>query len=656
MKYDNLCISALRALCIDTVYKSKSGHIGMALDCSPLMYLLFTKYLVADPKHPNWIKRDRFVLSAGHASAMLYSTLHLAGYKISMDDLKQFRQFGSITPGHPEYGVTEGVDCSAGPLGQGIAQAVGMAMAEKHLRAIYNDSDSIFSHYTYCLSGDGCLEEGISYEACAIAGKEKLNKLILIYDANTSTLDGPTSISSNENVIERFKAQGWNTIEVADGNNIEELDKAIALARESKDKPTLIKMNTIIGYGLKIQGSNSAHGSLSSLEDGEYAKNQYGWNYPPFTVPEEVYYTFKESFEKRGEEAYAQFEKDYKDYFLKNPEQASYLEATLDNDVSKFLFDKLPTYNPGEKNATRNASYQVLNLVQQELPNLFGGSADVASSVKTDIKGGTIFSDEHPEGTIIRFGIREFAMASIENGILLHKGLRTYCGIFLVFADYMKHSIRMAAMQGLPNVYLFSHDTIAVGEDGPTHQPIEQLAMLRTIPNLNVFRPCDSIETAAAYKLAFSSTNKPSCIILSRQNLTNQINSNFEGVQHGGYVISKENKENMFTLLATGSEVELCVNAQKELLKEGIDVRVVSVPEYLTFLNQPKEYINEVVGNSRENCMFVEMQSSYGLKVLADHVLAIDTFGASAPAEKVMEHFGFTVENLVKRVKEILNK
>lgn len=655
MKYDHLAINAIRALAIDMINKSKSGHIGMALDCAPLMYLLYTKYLVANPKDPSWIKRDRFVLSAGHASALLYIVLHLAGYGISLEDLKAFRQLNSITPGHPEYGHTPGVDCTSGPLGQGIAQAVGMAMAEKHLRAIYKESDSVLSHYTYCLCGDGCLEEGVSYEACALAGVQKLNKLILIYDANKATLDGPTSMSSGEDVLLRFKAAGWNTIEVKDGNDLIALSNALDQARASQDKPTLIKMNTLIGYGLAKQGTSAVHGALGSIEEGEYAKNVYGWNYGPFQVPQEVYLTFKESFGERGEKAYKQYQDALNQYLTKYPTEGSFLVETMKNDVSNYVFKGLPSFPLDKPTATRNVSNQMLNLLQEELPNLFGGSADVASSVKTTIKGAVDFTPEHPEGVTIRFGIREFAMGAIENGLLLHGGLRTYCGSFLVFTDYMKPAIRMAAMQKVPNIFLFSHDSIAVGEDGPTHQPIEQLAMLRSIPNLAVFRPADGLETAAAYQIAIRSTSTPTCLILTRQAVPNLPNSSFEGTEKGGYIISKEiGKVNALTLIASGSEVSLCIQAQQALLKENIPVRVVSLPEMNRFMRQPLAYRNQVLGKDRAHRLVVEMASSYGLSCLSDNIMSVDTFGASAPASKVMEKFGFTVENLVKRVKDLL--
>lgn len=655
MKYDDLCVSAIRALSIDAINKAKSGHPGMALDAAPAVYTLYSRFITADPNHPDWIKRDRFVLSAGHASAMLYSVLHLAGYGISMDDLKQFRQLDSLTPGHPEYRHTPGVDCTAGPLGQGIAQAVGMAVAETHLRAIYPDSDDLFSHYTYCLCGDGCLQEGVSFEAITLAGKLKLNKLILIYDDNTSTLDGPSSWTFEDDVNDRFKALAWDVLEVEDGNDIEALAEAIEKARNS-DKPTMIRMHTLIGYGSANQGSHTVHGSPLGLEDGEHAKKVYGWDYPPFTVPDEVYMTFRESFQLRGEKAYAEWKKAKDEYFVKHPEKANLIDISLSGDYSTMVFRQVPTFDMSKPEATRDVSQGLLNLIQQEIPTLIGGSADVESSVKTKIKDGVDYSPEHPEGTVMRFGIREFGMAAICNGIALHGGLKTYCGSFMVFTDYFKAAIRMAAMQKLPVVYLLSHDSIAVGEDGPTHQPVEQLAMLRSIPNLKVYRPADNREAAAAYQEAFTATDHPSCIILTRQKLPQLLDSSVDGVKQGGYVVSKEVKQAMATVIASGSEVSLAIDAQRKLLEEGIDVRVVSIPELTTFLSQPKKYQNEVLGNPREKRIYIEMGTPYGPNSLADDLMCISTFGLSAPASDALQRMGFTVDRAVERIKRVVSR
>ncbi len=655
MKYDQLCVGAIRSLAIDMINRAKSGHPGMALDAAPAVYTLFSRYLVADPTHPDWIARDRFVLSAGHASAMLYALLHIAGYSISMDDLKRFRQIDSLTPGHPEFGHTPGVDCTSGPLGQGISQAVGMAIAEEHLRAMFPDSNDIFSHYTYCLCGDGCLQEGVSCEAAALAGKLKLNKLILIYDDNGSTLDGPSDWTFEENVELRFQALGWNTLSVQDGNGIEALEEALKLARRS-DRPTIIHMKTLIGYGSINQGTAKTHGAPLGLEDGEHAKSVYGYEYPPFTVPDEVYMSMKESFSERGRKAYEEWLRNKNAYFIKHPESARLMDDALNSNLGLRVFRKPPVFEKDKPEATRNISGSLLNLIQQEIPLLIGGSADVSSSVKTDIKGGIDFSPEHPEGSVIRFGIREFAMASICNGIALHGGLRTYCGSFMVFTDYFKAAIRMAAMSKLPVVYLLSHDSIAVGEDGPTHEPIEQLAMLRSIPNLKVYRPADANEVAGAYMEAFSATDHPSAIILSRQKLPQLLDSSAEKVKDGGYVISRENRVNDCTLIASGSEVSLAIQAQEELLKDGIDTRVVSIPELNTFLSQPRKYQDEVLGNPRSKRLYIEMSTPYGPFALADETMCMTTFGLSGPAKDVTTRFGFTPEKVALRVKRILSK
>ena len=653
MKYDSLCVSAIRALVIDTINRSNSGHPGMALDSAPLLYTLYSRFMNADPSDPTWIGRDRFVLSAGHASALLYSVLHLAGYRVSLDDMKSFRQLDSKTPGHPEYGVTEGVDCGAGPLGQGFAQAVGMALAETHLRGMYPGSEKIFGHYTYCLVGDGCVEEGVAFEAAALAGKLKLNRLIAFYDNNQSTLDGPSSWTLECDVGARFKALGWNFIHVEDGNDIEALSSAIEAARKS-DRPTLIQMDTLIGYGSFKQGDHSTHGSPLGLEDGEHAKEVYGWTYPPFEIPDQVYETFRETFLARGKKARESWNEEWKRYSNEHPEEAFQIELSLRNDTSYLVFDKGPSELEGKPLATRDISQSLLNLVQEELPFLIGGTADLESSVKTKIKGAVDYSPEHPEGTVIRYGIREFAMAAIANGIALHGGLRTYCGTFLVFSDYLKAAIRMSALQKLPVVYLLSHDSIAVGEDGPTHEPVEQLAMLRSIPELRVFRPADLTECAAAYREAFTAKDHPTAIILSRQKLAVLSDSSMGGTLRGGYVVSKEKEKGSLTLLASGSEVGLCIEAQTKLLEGGIDTRVVSVPDLTAFLNQGRDYVEKTIGNPRDRRLYVEMASPYGPSALADETMCISSFGYSAPADKVLERMGFTVDNVVSRVKSIL--
>ena len=655
MKNDQLCIAAIRSTIIDGINKSKSGHPGMALGSTPILYALYTKHLVANPKDPNWFNRDRFILSSGHASMMLYTFLHVLGYKVSMDDLKNFRQLNSITPGHPEIDVTPGVDSSAGPLGQGLAQAVGFALAERTLAAMYPEGDDIVNHFTYCLCGDGCLQEGISQEAISFAGHQKLNKLIVFYDANQVTLDGALEMSFNEDVPARFKASGWNVIEVKDGNDIDVINKAINKAKKSIEKPTLIKVNTIIGYGSKNQGKCNVHGAPLGDEDGAYAKSVYGYDYPPFTIPQEVYDTFKSSFAKRGKKAEKMWKEKMDLYKEKYPEAYAQLIATMENDIDQYVDKVNLSFEDGFKDSTRNTSQVVLNAMHKEVPNLFGGSADVAKSVMTKIIDGSDNTPNNPSGHNICFGIREIAMSAIQHGMLLHGGLRTYAGCFCVFADYVKPTIRLGALEEVPAVYLFSHDSIAVGEDGPTHQPIEQLAMLRSTPNVVVYRPCDAREVVEGWKVALKSKKHPTCLMLSRQALPLLEGSKSSNISKGGYVISKEKGEKpQFTIIATGSEVSLAIQAQAKLFEENIDVRVVSMPSQEIFEQQSKEYIESTYGVSYEKRLALEMLTTFGWHKYAKNVMGIDGYGKSAPASKVIEDLGFTVDAVVEKVKESL--
>jgi transketolase len=656
MKYDNLAVGVLRGLSLDMITKAKSGHPGICLSLSPLVYTLFTRHLVADPSDPTWANRDRFVLSCGHASAMMYALLHLAGYAIPLEQLKSFRQLDSLTPGHPEYGHTPGIDATAGPLGQGISQAVGMAMAESHLQALYPQGQRIVNHYTYCVCGDGCLEEGLSQEAISLAGLFRLNKLILLYDRNDCTLDGPLSNSSVEDVKGRFIASRWNVLEVQDGNDLETIDKAIGLAKQAKDKPTLIISHSVIGFGSPYAGSHVSHGKAFSADEVIKTKENLGVSFPAFEIPAEAYQAFKETFIARGQAAHQKDAAEAKIYALENPEAYHQFDALKNNDISPYVFKDAPSYAPDYKEATRNVSQAYLNLLSESVPNLFGGSADVCESVKTHVKSFSDYSYDNRGGQNLNFGIREFAMAGVQNGILLHGGLRTYIGCFLVFSDYMKAAIRMAAMEKLPAVYLFSHDSVAVGEDGPTHQPIEQLTMLRTIPDLTVYRPADAIETAAAYRVAFTSIDRPTCIILSRQGLVNNPETSFEGALKGGYVVSHEKEKASWTLIATGSEVNTAVSAQRMLLAEGIDVRVVSLPALDRFDSQSESYKDETFANDYDHRIFLEMGKSDALYKYAKYVLGIDRFGASAPADDVIRKLGFTPEAIVTKILAIVKK
>ena len=656
-KDDQLCVAAIRATCIDGINKAKSGHPGMALGSAPILYTLFTRHLVSAPTYPNWINRDRFVLSAGHASMLLYTVLHFAGYQITLDDLKNFRQLDSLTPGHPEYRHTPGIDATSGPLGQGIAQAVGIALAERSLGAMYKEGNQVFNHYTYALCGDGCLEEGLSQEAISFAGIQKLNKLILLYDSNKVTLDGDLDLSSNEDTKKRFASCHWNVLEVNDGNDVDAIDNAIKKAKKSKDKPTLIIVHTIIGYGSKNENTCKVHGAPLGDEDGALAKQKYGYNYAPWEIPETVYETFRNTFIARGNKAIKKWERTFKAYKKTHLAEATRIEETIDNDVSKYVFKELPVFNDDFKDSTRNTSQAILNILNKEVFNLVGGSADVAKSVCTIIKDEKNCTPETPEGRNINFGIREFAMACIQNGMLLHGGLRTYVGCFLVFSDYMKSAIRMAALSKLPAIYLFSHDSIAVGEDGPTHQPIEQLAMLRAMPNVDVIRPCDATETAAAWKLGLLSSETPTAIILSRQGLPEMKASNYDGVAHGAYIVGKELGEKPDSvIIATGSEVSLAMEAKAKLYNEGIDVRIVSMPSQELFLKTSKEYQFSVLGDDYDHRISVEMLTTFGWGRFARFNMGIDSFGTSAPANDAIKSFGFTSDALVNLVKNVVGK
>lgn len=648
-KIDEYSVATIRALCIDVINKAKSGHPGMALGSAPILYTLWTRHLVADPTDPNWFNRDRFVLSAGHASSLLYVLLHLSGYELSLDDLKNFRQLGSLTPGHPEYKWTKGVDATSGPLGQGVAQAVGMAMAEQSVSANYLEGEKLCNHYTYVLCGDGCLQEGLSQEAISLAGHQKLNKLILLYDANQVTLDGGLDMSFSEDVAKRFEASGWNTLEVKDGNNIEDIDAAISKAKKSTSKPTIIIVHTVIGFGSLKQGTSKVHGSPLGEEDGHHAKvDVYGFDHPDFFVPDEVYEQFKNTFRARGVEKHNEYNNILREYGEKHPLDLNRFLTLQNLSLEAYLPNSIPEFEVGTQVSTRVASGNALNAYMLNLPNLVGGSADVAGSVMTKLNGGMDFTPRSREGHNINWGIREFAMASAQNGMLLHGGVRTYVGCFLVFADYLKPAVRMAALSHLPAIYLFSHDSIAVGEDGPTHQPIEQLAMLRSIPNVSVIRPCDARETYAAWLAALGQTNTPTALILSRQNLPVLEGSSLEGLKKGAYVISKEQNKADLILLATGSEVSLAIQAQKELLEKGVDVRVVSMPSIDLFEKQKDEYKKSVLSLEKDKIISIEMLSTFGWAKYADHNIGIDTFGASAPAKDVIKYFNFTKEHIIE--------
>lgn len=646
-----LSISTMRAMCIDMINKANSGHPGMALDAAPIVYALFHDHFVSDPKNPDWINRDRFVLSAGHSSALLYSTLHLAGYDLSLDDLKTYRQLGSRTAGHPEFGHAPGIDATSGPLGQGISQAVGMAIAEKAIAAEYEDGEKIMNHYTYCLCGDGCLEEGLSQEAISLAGHYELNKLILIYDENGSTLDGPTSDSLSENVKLRFLASNWNVLEVKNGNDAAAISNAIDKAKASTTYPTLIIVHTVIGFGSKFQGDHKTHGEPLGEEDGNYAKAQYGYDRAPWDIAPEVYEDFKESFAKRGHVAYVAYQKAAEEYksFHKDAYQ-QFLDA-FEGNVAKYM-PAMPEFGPSE--ATRASSGKVLSAMAHAVPFTFGGSADVAGSTKTNIKGIEMFTADNPSGRDAHWGIREFGMAGAANGIALHGGLTPYVSCFLIFSDYMKSAIRMACLEHLPVLYLFTHDSIAVGEDGPTHEPIEQLAALRSMPGIDVIRPADAKETYGGYLASAEYRNGPTALILSRQNLPTLEGTDPEKVKKGAYVVHNPSKKANATLIATGSEVALAIDASKALEEKGIYCEVVSMPSMKRFNEQPQSYQDEILHLPYDRRISIEMLSTFGWKAYAKNAIGIDEFGASGPAKDVLKHFGFDKDSIVAKIEQIL--
>ena len=650
---DKLCVTTLRCLALDMIDKANSGHPGMALGSAAILHTIYSRHLTSTAADASWIKRDRFVLSSGHVSSLLYAMLYLTGYDLTMDDLKSFRQLHSKTPGHPEYKVTDGVDISTGPLGQGIANAVGMAMAERHLCALYPNLEHVLEHYTYVLCGDGDLEEGVALEAMSLAGSYRLNKLIVCYDNNDVTLDGPLSQSSIDNVQMKAESMGWNVLFVKDGNDVEEIDKAINEAKNQNEKPTLIICKTIIGYGSAKQGTNAVHGAPLTHEGSKIAKEFFGWDHEDFYVPDEVKDDYNNSYVARGLMAYMQFNKDLDR--LSEEDRNDY-ESILACDVVSKVKDKLPKYIEGYSNATRNVSGELLNIYSDNSTCLFGGSADVAGSVKTALKHKDTFTSDNYYGQNINFGIREHAMCAIANGIVAHGGLRPYVGCFLVFSDYARGALRTAALMGLPVTYLFSHDSIAVGEDGPTHQPIEQLASLRVIPNFNVIRPCDANETAGAYEIAFSSTSTPTAIILSRQNLKTVRGCSKNKVKKGGYVLSYEDERLDAIIIATGSEVNLAVEAQKALKEENIDVRVVSMPSTFLFDKQRNLYKESVLPHSCNTKIAVEMGNGDMWYKYANEVMSIDTFGASGPADQVIEAYKFTKTDLVNAVKKMIAK
>ncbi|WP_407717668.1 transketolase [Enterococcus faecalis] len=661
-KTDQLGVNTIRTLSIEAVQKANSGHSGLPMGAAPMAYALWTKHLKVNPTTSrNWVDRDRFVLSAGHGSAMLYSLLHLSGYNVTIDDLKNFRQWDSKTPGHPEVHHTDGVEATTGPLGQGIAMAVGMAMAEAHLAATYNrDSFPIMDHYTYAICGDGDLMEGVSQEASSMAGHMKLGKLIVLYDSNDISLDGPTSKAFTENVGARYEAYGWQHILVKDGNDLDEIEAAIEAAKAETDKPTLIEVKTVIGYGAPKEGTSSVHGAPIGEEGITAAKAVYGWEYPDFTVPEEVAARFKETMIDEGQKAEAAWNEMFKNYEHAHPELAKQFKEAFANQLPEGWEQELPKYELGTSAASRVTSKETIQAISKVVPSFWGGSADLSASNNTMVAAEKDFEPGQYEGRNIWFGVREFAMAAAMNGIQLHGGSHVYGGTFFVFTDYLRPAIRLAALQKVPVTYVLTHDSVAVGEDGPTHEPIEQLASVRCIPNVHVIRPADGNETVAAWKIAMTSTETPTILVLSRQNLPvleGTLEHASDSVQKGAYVLSPQKGEQPAgILIATGSEVNLAVEAQAKLAEEGIDVSVVSMPSFDLFEKQSAEYKESVLPKAVTKRVAIEAAASFGWERYVGtegKTITIDHFGASAPGGLVLEKFGFTPENVVNTYKSL---
>lgn len=655
---DNLSVNAIRVLSADAVQKANSGHPGLPLGAAAIGYELWANHMNHNPKNPNWENRDRFVLSGGHGSTLLYSLLHLFGYGLTLDDLKNFRQWGSKTPGHPEYGVTTGVEASTGPLGAGMAMAVGMAMAETHLAATFNkEGYPVVDHYTYVLGGDGCMMEGINYEAFSLAGTLKLNKLIVLYDSNKISIEGNTDIAFTEDVPARFKAMGFKVLEVKDGNDISEIGKAIEEAKADKEGPSFIKINTKIGFGSPKEGTADVHGAPLGADNIIAMKKTLGWpSEEPFFVPDEVYENYKakaENLAKKEEE----WNKLFKEYCEKFPEMKTLWDEYKDETKADKLLDDEDFWSYDEKaDATRNLSGKVLNKLSAKLPTLFGGSADLAPSNKSYVNGAGDYSAENYAGRNVHFGVRELAMTGIGNGLVLH-GLKAYVSTFFVFSDYVKPMARLASLMEIPLTFILTHDSIGVGEDGPTHEPIEQLAEFRAMPNFNVFRPADSTETIAAWYSAVTSKETPTALVLTRQNLPQLAGSSKEALK-GGYVVADSSKETPDAIIiASGSEVSLSIEAKEVLAKEGVDVRVVSMPCMDIFEKQSLEYKEKVLPKAVRARVAVEALSEFGWGKyvgLDGKTVCLDRFGASAPAGVLFKEFGFTVDNVVKAVKEVI--
>ncbi|WP_310612957.1 transketolase [Spiroplasma citri] len=645
-------IDTIKMLGIEAINKAKSGHPGIVLGAAPMAYTLFTRHLVVNPQVDKWTNRDRFVLAAGHGSALLYSLLHLSGFDLNIDDLRNFRQVDSITPGHPESHLTPGVDVATGPLGQGLAAAVGLALAETHLAARYNTKKyPLYDHYTYVLCSDGDLQEGGAIEAIQLAGVWKLNKLIMLYDSNDVQLDNMVNVAQSENIADRFKAANWNYLFVKDGNDIEAIDQAIIEAKKS-NKPTLIEVKTIIGAGTTKQGTPAVHGApLGS--DIETVRKMLEWNYKPFEVPSEVYKDFEVNVKQRGIKKYQQWLKMYQGLCKENPALAKELDDAVYGNFN-FNPQDFRDLKPIKPQATRISSGAILDRLSNIIPGLIGGSADLSGSTKAKGADG-VYSAENRLGRNLAYGVREFAMAAINNGICLHRGLIPFASGFFVFADYMKPAIRLSSLMEIPAIYILSHDSIAVGEDGPTHQPIEQLAMLRSQPNLNVFRPADFNETLGAYHMALQSKHTPSVILITRQDLPKLEHSNVELVKKGAYQVYGQEDNNHVVLLATGSEVSMAIAVAKKLEHDKkIKVKVVSMPCWELFEQQDAKYKQRLL-EPLALIASIELGTTFGWERYTSNSglnFGINTFGQSGPFQDVLEYFSFNVEKIVN----VINK
>ncbi|MBD1868572.1 transketolase [Cyanobacteria bacterium FACHB-471] len=657
-----LCINSIRFLAIDAVEKAKSGHPGLPMGAAPMTFVLWDQFLRFNPKNPYWFNRDRFVLSAGHGCMLQYALLYLTGYdSVTIDDIQQFRQWESRTPGHPENFMTPGVEVTTGPLGQGISNAVGLAMAEAHLAARFNKPDAtIVDHYTYAILGDGCNMEGVSGEACSLAGHLGLGKLIALYDDNHISIDGSTDLSFTEDVAKRFEAYGWHVQHVEGGNtDLDAVKAAIEAAKAVTDKPSFIKVTTTIGYGSPNKAnSHDVHGSALGSAEVQATRENLGWEYEPFVIPEDALNHFRKAVQ-RGADLEAEWNQLFTHYKSEYPEEAAELERMLSGKLPEDWAKSLPTYTPDDKaDATRNQSGKTLNAIAGALPELIGGSADLAPSNKTLLKSSGDFQAGQYANRNLRFGVREHGMGAICNGIALHNsGLIPYCATFLVFTDYMRAAIRLSALSRAGVIYVMTHDSVALGEDGPTHQPVEHVAALRVIPNLNVMRPADGNETSGAYKVAVESRETPTLIALSRQNLPNLAGSSIENTAKGAYILSDSEGTPDLILIGTGGELHLCVDAAEQLRGEGKKVRVVSMPCWELFDAQDEAYRESVLPKAVTKRLAVEAGSSFGwCRYLGNEgrSISIDRFGASAPGEVCLEKFGYTVENVVAQAKSVL--